>query len=124
MRPVEGYLESRVGQGMVVAHDMPSALLRDQTDRKQGKQAHVQELSPLHLAARVRTLQEVLTPLHFEGSPRGTYHGGEPAVDQFPYDVWARLIARRTPVWFENPGYFGARAPAGGWRTPGSGAGR
>ncbi len=180
---VEGYLESRVGQGTVVAHDMPSALLRDQTDRKQGKQAHVQELSPLRLAARVRTLQEVLTPLHFEGSPRGTYHGGEPAVDQFPYDVWARLIARRarqslrqvahyqspasyfplreaiatqigitrgvqcTPeqviltagsqgaidlavrtllnpgdaVWFENPGYFGARGAllgAGGRLVP------
>ncbi len=91
---LEGYLQSQVGQGTVVACELPMPLVLDQSEQAQ-QLAAVPHTSVLRLAERVPSLQEVLAPLRYAGSPRGTYRGGEPAVDQFPYEVWARLIARR-----------------------------
>ncbi len=91
----EGYLECRVGQGTIVACHLPAPFLPEPADTTQEKSADAVTPPSLHLASRVRPLQQVLSPLHFEGSPRGAYHGNEPALDRFPYKMWARLIARR-----------------------------
>jgi DNA-binding transcriptional MocR family regulator len=95
-------------QAQSAFHDSTNALIAEGRSRR--------GCSSFEEAAHVRTLQEVLTPLHFEGSPRGTSHGGKPAVDQFPYDVWARLIARRARqslrqvAQYQSPaGYFPLR---------------
>lgn len=92
---LEGYLQSQVGQGTVVACELPVPLVLNQPEQAQQQPADVPHTSVLRLAERVPSLQEVLAPLRYAGSPRGTYRGGEPAVEQFPYEVWARLIARR-----------------------------
>jgi GntR family transcriptional regulator/MocR family aminotransferase len=91
---LEGYLQSQVGQGTRVAHDLPVPLVLDQSELTEPP-AEAPHPSVLRLAERVPSLQEALAPLHYAGSPRGTYRGGEPAVEPFPYELWARLIARR-----------------------------
>ena len=50
------------------------------------------------IASRVRLLKEVPYPERVEERAGGTFRGGEPALDLFPYEVWARLIARRAAV--------------------------
>ena len=104
-----GYLESRVGQGTIVALDLPVSLRLDQPEDEP-------QPSVLHVASRIHSLEETLSSVHFEGSPRSTYRGGEPAVEQFPYEVWARLIARRARqslckvAHYQSPaGYFPLR---------------
>jgi GntR family transcriptional regulator/MocR family aminotransferase len=91
---LEGYLESRVGQGTTVAHHLPTTLLPGHTQTKE-KRADTQERSSLRLASRVRSLQEVPSTENVEGRPGVIFRSGEPALDLFPYEVWARLIARR-----------------------------
>jgi GntR family transcriptional regulator / MocR family aminotransferase len=81
---LEGYLQSRVGQGTVVACNLPPSLVFDQSEQAQQQQVDAPHPSPLRLAERVPSLQETLAVLRYAGSPRGTYRGGEPAVEQFP----------------------------------------
>jgi len=92
---LEGYLESRVGQGTAVARHLPATLLREHTERTREKRADTRETPSIHLASRVRLLQEVPYPERVEGSAGRSFRSGEPALDLFPYEVWARLIARR-----------------------------
>ena len=92
---LEGYLESRVGQGTVVARDLPAMLFNAQTDRTPSSQTNALKTSPIRLASRVHPLKEIPYPERREGRTGGTFYGGEPALDLFPYEVWARLIARR-----------------------------
>jgi GntR family transcriptional regulator/MocR family aminotransferase len=92
---LEGYLESRVGQGTAVARHLPATLLREHTERTWEKRADTRETPSIRLASRVRLLQEVPYPERVEGSAGRSFRGGEPALDLFPYEVWARLIARR-----------------------------
>ncbi len=89
---LEGYLESRVGQGTAVACHVPTMLVNEQTNRAW---EDVQETLSLPLSSRVRPLQEIPFSERVEGSVGGIFRGGEPALDLFPYEVWARLIARR-----------------------------
>lgn len=91
----EGYLESRKGQGTVVARDLPATRVHTQTDRPFAEQADVRETLPHHLASRVLSLTEIPYPTRRAGRTGGVFYGGEPALDLFPYAVWARLIARR-----------------------------
>lgn len=104
---LEGYLQSHVGQGTSVALDLPVPLLLDQPEQPED----AQQPSILRVASRVHELQEALSAVHFEGSPRGTYRGGEPAVEQFPYEVWARLIARRARQSLREVAHY--QSPAG-----------
>jgi len=108
---LEGYLESRVGQGTVVACDLPPPLVLDQSEQAAEPQAEASQTSAVRLASRVPSLREALSTLHDAGSPRGTYRGGEPAVDQFPYEVWARLVARRERQSLREVAHY--QAPAG-----------
>jgi GntR family transcriptional regulator/MocR family aminotransferase len=92
---LEGYLESRKGQGTVVARDLPTTLLHTQPDQPPAEQIDAHQTSPGHLAARVPPLMEMPYPTRRAGQTGGIFYGGEPALDLFPYAVWARLIARR-----------------------------
>jgi GntR family transcriptional regulator / MocR family aminotransferase len=91
---LEGYLESRVGQGTVVACHLPSMLLDVRTDGTLKEQIDAKKKSTIHLASRVSPLKNILFPERIEGRTGVTFRGGEPALDLFPYEVWARLIAR------------------------------
>ena len=75
---LEGYLESRVGQGTVVARQLHPALLDVPPDPRR--------LDGLKLSSM---------PTRSRSSADEIFQGGAPAVDLFPFDIWARLIARR-----------------------------
>ncbi len=91
---LEGYLESRVGQGTVVARSLPATLFTAQQESKREKRADSGETSPLRLAKSLRPLKDIPWPTRPEGQTGGTFSGGEPGLDLFPYEIWARLIAR------------------------------
>ena len=92
---LEGYLESRVGQGTVVARSLPVMLFNAQTGKMPSSPANAPKTSLIPLASRVQPLKEVAYPLRRAGRSGGIFSGGEPALDLFPYEIWARLIARR-----------------------------
>jgi GntR family transcriptional regulator/MocR family aminotransferase len=91
---LEGYLESRVGQGTVVAPSLPDTLFHEQTYGTLTEQAGAPKASTIHIASHARLLKEVPFPERVEGQTGGAFRGGEPALELFPYEVWARLIAR------------------------------
>lgn len=91
---LEGYLESRKGLGTVVARDLPKIPTHKPTDRPSAEQAGAHQTPSHHLALCIPQLQEMPYPTRREGQTGGLFYGGEPALDLFPYEVWARLIAR------------------------------
>ncbi len=92
---LEGYLESRVGQGTVVARSLPATLLGAEIGSKREERTDSGKTSPIHLASYLPPLKDIPWPSRREGQTGGTFSGGEPGLDLFPYEVWARLIARR-----------------------------
>ena len=92
---LEGYLESRVGQGTVVARSLPATLFKAEIDSKREERTDSGKTSPIHIASCLRPLKDIPWPSRREGRTGGTFHGGEPGLNLFPYEVWARLIARR-----------------------------
>jgi GntR family transcriptional regulator/MocR family aminotransferase len=92
---LEGYLESRVGQGTVVARSLPATLVGAEIASRQEKQTDEDQTSTIHIASCLRPLKDMPWPTRPEGQTGGTFSGGEPGLDLFPYEVWARLIARR-----------------------------
>jgi GntR family transcriptional regulator / MocR family aminotransferase len=92
---LEGYLESRVGQGTVVARSLPATLFNAQKESKREKRADEGQTSPIHIASCLDPLKDISWPTRPEGQTGATFSGGEPGLDRFPYETWARLIARR-----------------------------
>ncbi|HKD77814.1 MAG TPA: PLP-dependent aminotransferase family protein [Ktedonobacterales bacterium] len=91
---LEGYLESRVGQGTTVASQLPATLMHGQAERISSE--HTDSEAPaIRIAEHARPLQEMAFPKRVEERSGGAFRGGEPALDLFPYEIWARLIARR-----------------------------
>jgi GntR family transcriptional regulator/MocR family aminotransferase len=86
---LEGYLESRVGQGTLVSREVPAALLSPPQQKvAQG------DNTLTRIAAHVPLLKG-LPPSAPVAKRAGVFRSGEGALDLFPYDLWARLIARR-----------------------------
>jgi GntR family transcriptional regulator / MocR family aminotransferase len=92
---LEGYLESRAGQGTLVARDLPATLFHEQTVQTKASPPGVPKASLTPLASRVHSLQDMPIPSRLEEPEGFAFRGGEPALDLFPFEVWARLIARR-----------------------------
>src|SRR5581483_7252449 len=96
---LEGYIESRVGEGTRVAYPQPEQ--RSQGSREtQAQMETVESLEapPALLARRSQVLIDMPYPEEFYGDQarRGTnlFLVGQPDVTSFPYEVWARLLAR------------------------------
>ncbi|MGH7806083.1 MAG: PLP-dependent aminotransferase family protein [Candidatus Binatia bacterium] len=85
----EGYLDARVGFGTSVAALPPEALLQI---RPTASQKRTKGARPT-LAGRGRALAEVRRPV----APMTTraFQAGLPALDAFPTQTWARMLARR-----------------------------
>ncbi len=88
----EGYLESRVGAGTFVARSLPDELsLRPQrvTRRRAGGRPGRRNLP---------RLPEVLlrTPPAPPAPVGAAFRVGQPALEDFPFRVWARLVARHS----------------------------
>ncbi len=84
----EGYLEARVGEGTRVARVMPETMLEARRER------HVVGVgAPPALSRRGVAMSAVRRPV--PPADRRAFQPGMPAVDLFPHEVWARLLARR-----------------------------
>ncbi|WP_419796538.1 MAG: PLP-dependent aminotransferase family protein [Terasakiella sp.] len=84
----DGFIQSRQGDGVYVSEDighahLPQILNSDDVD----------ERTP-DIAGRVQHWLGVRKQHHRFGGERA-FSPGRPALDQFPFDVWARLLSRR-----------------------------
>lgn len=92
----EGYLESKTGAGTFVARELPDDLL--QTGAGTKPSAARRASSPLRLSR----FGEQLAAKNMNAAARGQmiatfqpFQNGLTAVEEFPFDTWARLAARR-----------------------------
>lgn len=87
-----------MGQGTVVARSLPATLFDAQKESKREKRTDSGKTFPIHLAKSLRLLKDISWPTQLAGQTGGMFSGGEPGLDLFPYEIWARLIALRTTV--------------------------
>lgn len=85
----EGYLEGRGGQGTTVARRLPRAAQEAHLDRRLARE---DERPVGRTAALACEVHDALPDEAPHG--RGSFRTGEPALDLFPYELWARLVAR------------------------------
>lgn len=102
----EGYLSGTVGKGTFVSASLPIS-----PQSKSGiSEAKQQLLRPLSERGQRFLGPQTRLNIH-EGMPRA-FRIGMPGVDVFPFDIWARLEARR---WRRPPPELGYSDPAGYW---------
>jgi GntR family transcriptional regulator / MocR family aminotransferase len=101
----EGYLESVTGSGTFVARVLPESLLttpRRPSASARSSKPHAPRFSKnanAQLAAP--QMSSSLPPSTRKMMPRQPLTSGLPALDEFPYDLWSRLVvrqARRMPI--------------------------
>jgi GntR family transcriptional regulator/MocR family aminotransferase len=91
----EGYLETFVGSGTCVARTIPDdafGLSPDQ--RRRGGQQAIAESGPRSLS--VHALDLLNAPLEPWLRNLGAFRVSLPALDQFPVDVWSKLVTRHS----------------------------
>ncbi len=103
----EGYLDGRVGAGSYVSTVLPEALLhaRQPAAETPARRAAAPSLSAR--GARLAALRE------FGATPPRAFSPGLPELDLFPFDDWARLLARR---WRKPPRSFLVGGDPSGFR--------
>ena len=92
----EGYLEGETGSGTYVARDLPDKILHAPAVTRQPAKTY----SAARLSRRGRVLSNNLLGVR-PNDPPHPFRPGVPAVDQFPFGVWNRLMMkhwRRQPV--------------------------
>ncbi len=86
----EGYFESRVGAGTVIASSLPDQL----TSSEAAGSTHASAPSgPRPVARRASILPRVVRVPWLQSW--GAFRVGQVAFDQFPLHVWSKLVARR-----------------------------
>jgi GntR family transcriptional regulator/MocR family aminotransferase len=108
---LEGYLESRVGRGTAVSRALPAMPRRNRSAGTRAAPTTAPATPSVRVAARVLPLRTVPNLGPVEGSVGGPFRGGQPALDLFPYELWARLIARRARHSLSEVAYY--QPPAG-----------
>ena len=88
----EGYLAARVGAGTVVAPLRPEALLHAPPPPRRSASGDAPGLS--RRGAALAAVRRGSPETGGKVAPRA-FQVGLPAVDQFPIELWARLLARR-----------------------------
>lgn len=93
----EGYIEGVSGSGTYVASVLPEELLEIE-DKKRQKAEIADKKVEVSLSRRGERLLSVdyvnLRASRITGELHA-FHYGLPALDEFPFDVWSRLVARR-----------------------------
>jgi GntR family transcriptional regulator / MocR family aminotransferase len=85
----EGYFESRVGAGTFVSTSLPDRLgscAGGEAPRTPSRSG------PRPVAARAAVLPRYRRPVWMSG--RGAFNVSQPALDAFPFQLWANLVAR------------------------------
>ncbi len=85
----EGYLDGRVGAGSYVSAVLPEALLHARRTPPQEVREPSSEPKLSRRGAMLAQLQAA------QGTPPQPFSLGLPEIDSFPFDDWARLLARR-----------------------------
>jgi GntR family transcriptional regulator / MocR family aminotransferase len=89
----EGYLVGRVGSGTYVAEQIPD---RSTASRQPRRTLGAHEPVSVNLSQRGRKIVEFPSPGRRAIATRGAaFLVGCPALDQFPVDLWAKLLNRR-----------------------------
>jgi GntR family transcriptional regulator/MocR family aminotransferase len=95
----EGYLDSKTGYGTTVARDLPEALLQVTSGPARPKSTALSPevaLSDIGNLAMARQSNLPASLSHSTDVMRsGFFRAGVPAVELFPYKLWAQLVARR-----------------------------
>jgi GntR family transcriptional regulator/MocR family aminotransferase len=92
----EGYLEGAVGSGTYVTKDLPDKILQAALPKRSTPSSG----NPSRLSKRGQVLACNPIGVRHEGPPRA-FRPGIPAVNEFPFGVWNRLMMkhwRRQPV--------------------------
>jgi GntR family transcriptional regulator/MocR family aminotransferase len=101
----EGFLYGAVGKGTFVSEHLPLSAMQCQTAAEKPSSGTVHPLS-----SRGRHFVAAQTQLNtHEGKPRA-FRAGMPGLDAFPFEIWARLEARR---WRHPSDQLGYGDPAG-----------
>jgi GntR family transcriptional regulator/MocR family aminotransferase len=102
----EGYLQGRVGSGTYVTRTLPDDVLRARSTRPERTSVD----RGRGLSGRGRQLVGTPVTVARPGAPVA-FRPGLPALDEFPLDLWSRLVARR---WRDaTPDLLGYGDPAG-----------
>ncbi len=93
----EGYILGRVGHGTRVAAILPEGLLHIQPGTGHDRAA-ISAIGDAHLSQRGRLLAHIPYPLSPRPAAESTdlpaFRSGQPDVTGFPFDLWAKLLAR------------------------------
>jgi GntR family transcriptional regulator / MocR family aminotransferase len=88
----EGYIEGEVGSGTYVARTVPDELLQARAHTTEGQQLPRVGQALSRRGARLASNQ---VPMSGFSTEFIAFRPGLPALDAFPYELWARLVARR-----------------------------
>jgi len=88
----EGYLQGKVGAGTTVAATLPDDVLQAEPTPTSVARARARRNALSRRGALI--LKSRLARAPASGGPR-PFRMGLPALDAFPFEVWARLVARR-----------------------------
>ncbi len=83
----EGYLQSKVGAGSYISDQLPDDLLQSKPNPS--------DRSTVSRKLKLSSHAEALRPFEKKSDNRqGDFSPGKPELEQFPFDVWARLLAK------------------------------
>ena len=105
----EGYLEGELGSGTYVCKALPEHLLHASMARP--PVAGTPELPP-KLSRRGAALASIPNPVYLGHKTVCPFRLGLPALDEFPFALWARLTAR---YWRSKPSHLLAYGDPGGY---------
>ena len=105
----EGYLEGELGSGTYVCKALPEHLLHASLVRP--PVAGMPELPP-KLSRRGAALVSIPNPVYLGHKIVCAFRLGLPALDEFPFGLWARLTAR---YWRSKPSHLLAYGDPGGY---------
>jgi GntR family transcriptional regulator/MocR family aminotransferase len=106
----EGYLEGELGSGTYVSKALPEHLLNAALPDRQARGAPSR--SP-KLSRRGAALAAIRYPVSSEPITPCAFRLGSPALDAFPFELWARLTAR---YWRSKPSHLLAYGDPAGYR--------
>ena len=92
----EGYLETFTGSGTCVARTIPDDTLDASPDRNRRRPQAAAGPAPRRVSARVSALLNVSSEAWLHNL--GAFRVSLPALDQFPIELWSRLVTRHSRI--------------------------